>query len=245
MVKNNYEISFIQNFICTHEDRLGVIKENIPHFAKIINPYPVFVNYDSDKNYEEIKELYENHIENLHFQKELNKDWAEVTNNLLEMTDSQYISYLTEDIFFHSDFNKKDFQKLFLEYKSNNCEHMMMGKVAKYTPEKTDGHNHSNSKKGNYLWHFHSSNSPTMFNNAGRGVISLVGLYERNLFKTCLTKAIGAGKGLSGMEAYERFNTMVDEDINCSTPNQTFFTEVHPNEGTTESGRDKVQGFTS
>ena len=241
MVENNYEISFIKNFICTKDDRLDIIRENIPHFAEIINPYPVFVNYDTDINFEEIKEIYENHIENLHFQKKLNQDWAEVTNEMLDMTTSPFISYLSEDIFFHPDFNKEDFQNLFEEYKLNNSKHMLMGKVDKYTYE----HNHANSKKGEYLWHFHSSNSPTMFNNGGQGVLSLVGLYDRDLFKTCLHKTIGKGKGLKGMEMYERLNTLKNIDINCSTPNQSFFTEVHPNKGTTERGTNQIQGFTS
>ena len=133
-------------------------------------------------------------------------------------------------------------EDLFEEFKSHNCKHMMMGKVDKYTYE----HNHKHSKRGDCLWHFHSTKSPTMFNNSGNGVISLVGLYERSLFKKCLSKAIGKGKGLSGMHAYERLNVLKGNDINCSTPNKSFFTEVHPNGGTTERGVNQVvAGFTS
>ena len=43
---------------------------------------------------------------------------------------------------------------------------------------------------------------------------------------------------------YERSNFMVDVDIMCSVPNQSFFTELHPSEGTTERGGNKPQGFT-
>jgi hypothetical protein len=240
-MKNNCEITFIKNFICTKKDRLDLLKKNLPHFAKIINPYPVLINYDTDIYYDEIKELYENHIENLHFQKKMNLDWAEVTNELLDMSTSPYISYLTEDIVFHSDFNKEHFQSLFEEFKYHNCEHMMMGKVDKYTYK----HNHKYSKKGDYLWHFHSTKSPTMFNNGGRGVISLVGLYKRSLFKKCLNKVIGKGKGLSGMHVYEILNVLEGTNMNFSTPNQSFFTEVHPNDGTTEHGVNQIQGFTS
>ena len=240
-MESNHEISFIFNFICTKKDRLDIIKQNLPHFAEIINPYPVLVNYDTDVNFEEIKSLYEKHIENLHFQNKVGLDWGEITNELLEMTDSPYISYLTEDIFFHSDFNKEHFQNLFKEFKDNNCKHMWMGKVDKYTYER----NHKNSTRGNYLWHFHSSKSPNMFNNGGRGVLSLVALYERDLFKNCLSKAIGKGVGLDGITVYEQQNTIKDADINCATPNQSFFTEVHPNNGTTERGVKQVQGFTS
>ena len=117
---------------------------------------------------------------------------------------------------------------------------MWMGKVDKYRRQKE----HANSEKGEYLWHFHSSKSPNMWTNGGRGCLSLVSLNERNLFKRCLSKAIGGGGAFSGIDLYERSNHIADVDVMCSVPNQSFFTELHPGEGTTERGGNKPTGFT-
>ena len=62
---SGFELSVIQNFICTKPERLDMIKENLPKFAKAINPYPVIVNYDTDIYAKEIYDLYNKYIDNL------------------------------------------------------------------------------------------------------------------------------------------------------------------------------------
>ena len=115
------EISILQNFICTKKERLELIRKNLPVFAKLINPYPVIVNYDTDIFAEEVYSLYEEHIENLHFRQNLNQEWGTVIQESLSYTNSPYIMYLCEDIIFNPELTVENFHKLFDEYKQNNC----------------------------------------------------------------------------------------------------------------------------
>ena len=66
-----HEISLFQNFICTKEFRLNLLKKVLPVWADVINPYPVIINYDTDIYADEVRSLYEKYIENLHFQQDL------------------------------------------------------------------------------------------------------------------------------------------------------------------------------
>ena len=212
-----YEISILQNFICTKRERLELIRKNLPVFAKLVNPYPVVVNYDTDIFAEEVYSLYKEHIENLHFRQNLNQEWGVVIKESLSYTNSPYIMYLCEDIIFNPELSRNHFYKIFEEYKINNCKHMLMGKVEKYRQSEW----HESSNKGEHLWLFHSKDCP-YFN------LSSDALFERDFFEKIVEDSIGIGKGLKGLMYGIEQAGIRHRNIMCSVPLEKICNEEHP-----------------
>jgi len=212
-----HEISILQNFICTKKERLEMIKENLPNFAKVMNPFPVIVNYDTDIFAEEVYRVYNRHIENLHFRQNLGRDWGTTIQESLSYTNSPYIMYLCEDIIFNPELTREQFLRIFEEYKDSNCKHMLMGKVEKYRQRGW----HNKSVRGNNLWLFHSSESP--YRN-----LSSDALFERDFFDNIVTDSIGAGKGLRGLMYGIEQTGIRHRDITCSVPLEKICNEEHP-----------------
>jgi hypothetical protein len=186
-----HEVSLVQNFICTTDFRLNLLKSIVPKWAETLNPYPVVINYDSDINVDEVYSLYDKYFDNLYFQQDIGKEWREPVQDLLNLTDSPYILYLCEDYTFAPELTRERFLSVLDEYKSENCAHLMLTRVRKYTELKW----HTNSRKGNHLWLYHSSESPY-------DSFPAAGLIERNLYKDSLKDA--PGMGLSGLDHQER-----------------------------------------
>jgi len=210
------EISVLQNFVCNSERRFNMIKDNIVNMARIFNPYPIVVNYDTDNYDIEIYSLYKKHFENLTFNIGDNEDWAETTYKLLSYTDSPYICYICEDIIFDPTFTKQQFNEIFEEYKKHDCSHLFMGKVKKYNEIHTAWLERMN--KGTYIWFGHSTNVKYKS-------LALDGLFKRNLFKKALKYTIGKGKGISGMDGFEGI-AMWKQDIICAIPINRCFSET-------------------
>jgi hypothetical protein len=211
----NRRVSLFQNFVCTSEERLEVLRNSLPILAKVINPYPVFVNYDTLVNAKEVEELYKEHIENLYFQTDIGKDWAMPIKHFLSISDSERILYLCEDMVFDENYTHEKFNALLDESDSLNSSHLLMGKVIKYmNPDR-----HSNSTKNKLTWSFHASKSPYR-------LISCDAVFERNLFESIVSECVG--KGLKGLDSFE-FTGMHHRDIICTCPTDPIIVEIHPN----------------
>jgi hypothetical protein len=223
---SGFELSVIQNFICTKPERLDMIKENLPKFAKAINPYPVIVNYDTDIYAKEIYDLYNKYIDNLHFRQNFDLEWGTVTKDLIECTDSPYLMYLCEDIIFDPNLTHEKVNEVLNEYKHYGCKHMLMGKVDKYSQERW----HEKSKKAEHLWIFPSEDCP-YFN------LSSDALFEREFFKKIVNESIGKGKGLSGLMYGIEQSGIRHRDIMCSVPIEIIVNEEHPGPGENISER--------
>ena len=225
-----HEVSLFQNFVCTTPVRLELIREFIPGWAKVLNPYPVIVNYDTEIYAEEVYSIYEKHIENLHFQQDLNQQWGEPVKEFFTMTDSPYILYLCEDNRFSTEITHEKFIEILNEFKSFGCKQMMLSRVRKYMTE----HWHSKSKRSKNLWTFHSSESPYW-------QCSADGLFERNLYETVVKETIGRGKGLQGLDQFEQsglqrrdgYPFSKDRDVMCCCPTNFILDHVQPS-GTAE-----------
>ena len=87
------------------------------------------------------------------------------------------------------------------EYKSEQCSHLMLTRVRKYTELKW----HTKSRRGKNLWLYHSSESPY-------DSFPAAGLIERDLYKDSLKDA--PGMGLSGLDIQER-SGMKHRDVMC------------------------------
>lgn len=216
-----HEISLFQNFICTKEFRLNLLKKVLPVWADVINPYPVIINYDTDVYADEVRSLYEKYIENLHFQKDLNRDWGAPILDFFSMTDSPYILYLCEDYQFSDKLTRDKFSEIFDEYKENNCGHLMLTRVWKYAEE----HWHKNSKRGKNLWLFHSSESPYW-------QFAAAGLFEREVYKQAVGETIGSGPGMIGIDKLEQ-SGLSQRDIMCCCLTDILMTHEQPS-GTSE-----------
>ena len=212
------EISIIQNFVCNSKKRFEMIEDNIPNMARIFNPCPIIVNYDTDNYDIEIYSLYKKHFENLTFNIGDNEDWATTTYKLLSYTDSPYICYVCEDIIFDPTFTKQQFNGVFEEYKKHNCSHLHMGRVQKYLTYTSDWLKVMN--KGNYIYFGHCSKVKYK-------TLSLDGLFKRDLFESALKHTIGKGNGIIGMDAFEYRIKIRLQNIICAIPVDYWFTECN------------------
>ena len=57
-------VSVIGNFICTKENRLKVLRQQVPVMAEIFEDYDFYINYNTDINLDEVRKLFEDNIKN-------------------------------------------------------------------------------------------------------------------------------------------------------------------------------------
>lgn len=191
------ELSIVQNFVVKSQGRLNIFDESVKRFSKVLKNYPFLVNYDTKENYNKVRSTY-NLLNKVYFQQGENKNWAEDTLSLIEKTDSPYIGYLMEDSLFDKNFTTKSFTEMFNEFKQNDCAHLLMGKVGKYQKDKW--YNSPNTKL-KHIRVFDCSTCPYHHK-----VMSLVAIWERELFINCLRNT-NKDKGLKGMDNFERNNS--------------------------------------
>ena len=91
-------ITIVQNFVCNHEERLQVIRRNTKKLGDVFSDYEFYVNFNSDVNLEEVRELYLKDIPKINFYNNLEKDWALVTLAMVNEIKTPYTIYLCEDI---------------------------------------------------------------------------------------------------------------------------------------------------
>jgi len=159
-------ISIVQNFICTKDDRLGVIKRNTKKLGRVFPNTNFYVNYNSDnKNYKVVKDSYKKYIENISFYNDLTKDWALITLALVKEIDTPYVMYICEDM--EVNCSKEHMESTMNEFIVKDMDYMFLSKIGSYTEQKfIDGYTPYNStsspgyKKMNFGYFYLGKHAP-------------------------------------------------------------------------------------
>jgi hypothetical protein len=132
-------ISIVQNFICTKEERLKILENNLPLIGEVFSEYPFYVNYNTDVNFDMVYSLYQKNIKKLYFYNDLTPEWAPTTLALVNQVETPYTIYLCEDTMIHSSKSKID--NCINEYIENNYDYLLLTKIDKYlAKEYIDGY---------------------------------------------------------------------------------------------------------
>jgi len=127
--------SLVQNFICTKDSRLEVVKRNS---TKLGNTFPntdFFINYNSNNNnFETVMEYYKDNIPNINFYNELIKDWALVTLSLVKEVETPFVMYICEDM--EVNCTKEIMESTLSEFFDNDFDWMFLSKIGAYTEQK-------------------------------------------------------------------------------------------------------------
>ena len=100
---NKPNIAMVQNFVCTKDIRLDLIRDTIPKYAEIFDKGPLkvnwYINLNQEKWVDEIYDIYKSSIkeENLNFYNNLEKDWGLVTYSMIKDLKEPYLMYVSED----------------------------------------------------------------------------------------------------------------------------------------------------
>ena len=87
--------SIVQNFICTKDSRLEVVRRNTKKLGSVFSDTNFYINYNSDnQNYNPIKDSYKKNIKNVSFYNDLTKDCALVTLALVKEVKTPYVMYI-------------------------------------------------------------------------------------------------------------------------------------------------------
>ena len=100
---NKPNIAMVQNFVCTKDIRLDLIRDVVPKYAELFDNGPLkvnwYINLNQEKWVDEIYDIYKSSIkeENLIFYNNLEKDWGLVTYAMIKDLKEPYLMYLSED----------------------------------------------------------------------------------------------------------------------------------------------------
>jgi hypothetical protein len=132
-------ISIVQNFICTKEERLQVLREYLPMIGDVFGECEFYVNYNSTINLDEIYSLYKQHIPKLNFYNDLSEEWAPVTLALAKQITTPYTLFLCEDTQIHV--SKQQVYNRINEFIELDCDYLLLTKLEKYLrPEYINGY---------------------------------------------------------------------------------------------------------
>ena len=130
-------ITIVLNFVCTHPSRLKVLHSIFPKWVDVLGDYKFIINYDSTKNYESVKDLYETNIRDCVFTNDMETSWVDKTIAMVESVTTPYVFYLFEDSAFDEICTKSYFEEMLNESHSANVKHMFIGgKTDKYSDPK-------------------------------------------------------------------------------------------------------------
>lgn len=123
-------ISIVQNFICTKNERLEVLKQQLPLIGKTFSDFEFYVNYNTNINLEVVYNLYKKYIPKLNFYNDLTDEWAPVTLALINKVATKYTMYLCEDTMIN--FPKSKIDNCINEYIELNLDYLLLTKIDKY-----------------------------------------------------------------------------------------------------------------
>jgi len=221
-------VSIVQNFICTKDLRLDVLLENLPKMAKVFSDYSFYVNYNTNKNLDIIRELYEDNVKNLKFYTDFDKNWGKITLNLVKQIKTPYVLYLTEDFVCHGDV--LDWENIFNEALfENNVKHIFLAKIHKYLPGYWDPdpkfkpyvRSEHKYEEGSHIWMWDSKNSPLK-------TYSTVAVHEKELFIKLLNDYIKiySYKTPNDFESIHQNLTMM-KNMKCAIPKKIIIEQIH------------------
>ena len=124
------QISIVQNFICTMDERLKVLEDSIISLSNTFPDSEFLINYNSTINLDKVHSIYKNNVKNLKFYNNLEPEWANVTLSLSNEVQTPYLMYLCEDMVVNS--TKDKTLACIQEYIDNNFDYMLLCKLHKY-----------------------------------------------------------------------------------------------------------------
>lgn len=147
-------ISIVQNFICTDENRLNILLNNLPDLGKVFSKYKFYTNFNDTVNLDVIRNSYNKNIPNLEFYNNLEKDWALITLAMVEQVTTPYLLYLCEDQVVHA--TQDDIDNLLNEINSLNIDFVNLTKIGKYSKKDIPGYT-----EAKYGYTYLGKDSPT------------------------------------------------------------------------------------
>ena len=147
-------ISVVQNFICTKEKRLNVIRNEVPNMGKVFKDYEFLINYNTKHYLDEVYEIYRKGIDNLNFYNNLEYNWGLITLSLIEEVKTPYTMILCEDFEYRIDYD--GWNEIIDEFVERDGSYMPIGRLWKYTEEKY----HGGYQEGKKLWFYSALKSP-------------------------------------------------------------------------------------
>ena len=147
-------ITVVQNFICTQEERLDVIRREVPKMSEVFKDYDFFINYASIENVFDVGNVYEDNVKKLIFENNLKTNWGEVTLAMVKKVKTPYTLILCEDFEYRITYD--EWNEIMDEVVERDVSYMPIGRLWKYTREQY----HSGYEKGKKLWFYPASKSP-------------------------------------------------------------------------------------
>ena len=147
-------ITIVQNFICTQEERLDVIRREVPKMSEVFKDYEFFINYASIENVFDVGNVYEDNVKKLIFENNLKTNWGEVTLAMVKKVKTPYTLILCEDFEYRITYD--EWNEIMDEVVERDVSYMPIGRLWKYTEEKY----HSGYEEGKKLWFYPASKSP-------------------------------------------------------------------------------------
>ena len=222
------QVTIVQNYVCTSEERKKTILENLPKMSKIFEGFDFLVSYNTEKNFEELKDAYEKNIPNVKFTYSDRPDWGLDSLDLLKSVSTPYVIYLCEDFDFVADKQvwRDTLKEVILQ---EQVDFMMLAKTDKYVKRVW----HKNYHKSTELAHYYTSNNSPSY------VISVDALYRTDFFKERLTEytELYSHHLPNNYETYYKHdNSLKRFDLQCCIPSTMLVFERHPG-GKVEASR--------
>lgn len=123
-------ISVVQNFVCTKDERLEVLKKELPKIGEVFGEYEFYVNYNAEQNADKVLELYKKHIPKLNFYNDLTPEWAPTTLALANEVKTPYVVYLCEDTQIKA--SKEKIHACINEFIGIGGDYLLLTKLEKY-----------------------------------------------------------------------------------------------------------------
>ena len=127
-------ITVVQNFICTQEERLDVIRREVPKMSEVFKDYDFFINYASIENVFDVGNVYEDNVKKLIFENNLKTNWGEVTLAMVKKVKTPYTLILCEDFEYRITYD--EWNEIMDEVVERDVSYMPIGRLWKYTEEK-------------------------------------------------------------------------------------------------------------
>lgn len=124
------QVSIVQNFICTMDERLKVLEDSVISLSNTFPDSEFVINYNSETNLDKVHSIYKNNVKNLKFYNCLEPEWANVTLSLSNIVQTPYLMYLCEDMVVNS--TKDKTVACVQEYIDNDFDYMLLCKLHKY-----------------------------------------------------------------------------------------------------------------
>ena len=235
-------VSIIGNFICTKENRLKVLKEQVPVMSKLFSDYNFYINYNTTINLGEVKSLFENNVKNLYFTNDLSDDWGSITASLVEKSETPYVFYMLEDYVYNYKFDsdyiitdlndelvtkvdikgRKEFwEKMIIEaFVDGDVKHMFLAKIKKYLPPSQFVLN-SNYIERDYIYTYLAKDSPT-------GVYSRSAIHDKDILLSLL-KQYAESYTLPTPGQFEQRSEIMRkfDDLICAIPKEQIVIQTH------------------